>query len=260
MPLGVASHFLNILTKPGGMAGATVFAADARRRERPRGPTIAAYVLAAALSDAGFALTLAAAMTLVIIDGRLSRPEVVASAGFVVLFALRLFAVAVAVRSRLGLQRLYSTPRRMWDRLLRRERRSSYDTTMVDELYDAVQLVRQHPTSVVPPVVCAVAEEGAGIGILWAVLRSLHSSQGVSVAVVAYAVSVLFAIVGFLPGGLGFVEVSLGAVLVSFGSSVAEATATVAVYRLIELWLPLLLGAIAAQRLRRTSWEHRGSP
>lgn len=251
LPLALVSHLLNIVTKSGGMAGASVFVADARRRGRPPGPTVAAYVLAAMLTDTGFALTLVVAIGLVIIDGQLSRPEVIACAVFAVLFGFRVFAVTAAIRSRSALRRLYAAPRALANRLLRRAQPSPPDTTAADELYDAVQLIRRRPRSILLPVVCAAAVEGAGIGILWAVLRAVHSSLGSSVSVIAYAVSVLFAIVGFLPAGLGFVEVSLGAVLVSFGSTFAQATAMVALYRLIELWLPLLLGAIAAQHVRR---------
>jgi len=67
---------------------------------------------------------------------------------------------------------------------------------------------------------------------------------------VAYSVSGLFGIVGFVPGGIGFVEVSLSAVLIGFGTSGATAAAIVVLYRLFEWWLPVALGGALAHRLR----------
>jgi len=69
-------------------------------------------------------------------------------------------------------------------------------------------------------------------------------------SLVAYSVAGLFGIVGFLPGGLGFVEVSLSAVLIGFGASGVTAAATVMLYRLFELWLPVVIGGGLAYRLR----------
>ena len=251
VPLGVAAHFLNLVTKSGGMAGMVVFVADARRRERPRGPTIAAYVLASVLADVGFAVTLAVGMVVVAVNGRLSGPEVGASVAFAVLFVVRVATVVTAVRSRSGLRRLYGLPRRLLNRVLRRRRDGPVDLTAADELYEAIQVLRRRPAAALPAAVLALGMEAAGIGMLWAVLGAVHSPHDLALAIVAYAISVLFTIVGFLPGGLGVVEVSLGAVLVSFGSPVGEAAAAVALYRLVELWLPALVGAAVFRRLRR---------
>lgn len=73
---------------------------------------------------------------------------------------------------------------------------------------------------------------------------------GPSVALVAYSTSVVFFIVGVLPGGLGFVEASLGVILAGYGLATPMAAAAVVLYRLLELWLPLTVGAVAARRLR----------
>lgn len=57
--------------------------------------------------------------------------------------------------------------------------------------------------------------------------------------------TVLFSTVGALPGGLGFAEVSLGAVLSGYGMSVPSIAATVVLYRVGEMWIPLTAGLVA---------------
>jgi putative heme transporter len=65
---------------------------------------------------------------------------------------------------------------------------------------------------------------------------------------------------GFTPGGLGVVEVALVAALVGIGLPAAGATAAVLIYRLISLWLVLLVGWIVFlfMRSRRTETETPG--
>lgn len=246
MRLSCAAFFFNMVTKSGGMAGLAPFVADARRRGQGRGPTVAGYVLASVLGELAFALTLAAALVIVAADGRLTRGEMIAGAAFAVLLAARLGAVVAALRSRDAIRRLYGWPRRLVAAVRRRPPRPT-DPAPADELHDALGLLRRRPRALAPAVGHALAVEVLGIAMLAAALAAVHSPHSPAEALVAYAVSVLFAIVGFLPGGLGFVEASLGAVLVSFGSPLAEATATVALYRIGELWLPLAIGAVATR-------------
>jgi putative heme transporter len=66
---------------------------------------------------------------------------------------------------------------------------------------------------------------------------------------------------GFTPGGLGVVEVALIAALVGIGLPTAGATAAVLIYRLISLWLVLLVGWIVfifIRSRRQTSETARG--
>jgi uncharacterized protein (TIRG00374 family) len=247
--LGFAAYFLNLVTKSGGMAGLVPFLVDAGRRDRPRGPTIAAYVLAATLADLAFALVLFVGVIVVAAQRGLSASEIGATVVFSLLMSGRVVVVIAAMRSRNALRRLYAVPHVVRTRVLRRPPRP-VDHTQADELYDAVQILWKRPLAALPAAGVSVVYQVLAVALLWAVLGAVHQPHGIDVAIVGYAISMLFAIVGFLPGGLGFVEVSLGAVLVSFGSSLAEATAAVALYRLLQLWLPALTGAAVAHRIR----------
>lgn len=247
--LGAAGFALNAVAKSGGMAGLAAFLREARRTGHGRGAVTAGYVLAVVLAELAFAATLAVALVVIAVDGHLTRGDVIAGAAFAVLLSLRLGTVVAALRSRAAVRRVYALPRRLVARLRRRD--PVIDHTAADELHEALTLVRRRPRAVGPAVVAAVGIEVLGTATLLCALAAVHASHRVAEALVAYAVSVLFGIVGFLPGGLGFVEASLGGVLVSFGAPVAQATAAVALYRIGELWLPLALGALASRRLGR---------
>ena len=248
----VAGNALNLVTKSGGMAGLTMFTAQARRRGQSRGSVIAAYALAQAVGEVAFALTLMIAFGLIWADGRLNHAEIAAMSVFVVFLSARLGLLVAAVRSRDAIRSLYTWPQRTWASL-RRQTPPPTDVSAADDLYDAILMVRRHPRRALAVLAHAVALEALGIIELWGAAAAVGASTSLLVAFVGYSVSVMFAIVGFLPGGIGFVEISLGALLVSYGASVATATAAVVVYRVAELWLPLIIGFVTARSLRQAN-------
>jgi uncharacterized membrane protein YbhN (UPF0104 family) len=96
----------------------------------------------------------------------------------------------------------------------------------------------------------ALATEVIAVAILWSSAHAVGASVRPLDALVGYSVAGLFAIIGFLPSGFGFVEVSLGAVLVGYGAAAGTAAAAVLLFRVFELWLPVVIGAALARRLR----------
>ena len=87
--------------------------------------------------------------------------------------------------------------------------------------------MRREPLRSLPAAAHALAVEAIGVVELWAVIAAVGGGHSLLLALVAYAVSSMFAIVGVLPSGLGFVEVSLGAVLISYGLPARTAVAAV---------------------------------
>jgi uncharacterized protein (TIRG00374 family) len=85
---------------------------------------------------------------------------------------------------------------------------------------------------------------------LWAALAAVGGGNRPVLALVAYAISALFGVVGVLPGGLGFVEVSTAAVLVSFGVPLGLAAAAVVLFRVWDYWLPAAVGGALAWWVR----------
>lgn len=90
-------------------------------------------------------------------------------------------------------------------------------------------------------LVLATSSLAIGAGVPW---RSL---------LIIYAGGQLLAELPITPGGLGIVEGGLVALLTRFHMSATSATAAVLAYRGLSLWVPILVGWIAAARLRRIS-------
>ncbi|MEZ5412416.1 MAG: flippase-like domain-containing protein [Acidimicrobiales bacterium] len=248
-PVTLAAHGLNQVTKSAAMAGLVAFDRLGRRRGQAPGRVLAAYLLAGLLGEMAFVAVLGVGLVLVAVDGQLTVAEIAAGAVFGVYLAVRLAVLSTAFGDRARARRLVGAPYRWWARI---RRRSLLDVAAAaearaDELHEAVALLRRRPAAVLPAAAAALGVEAAGVALLWTVLAAVGAPHSLATAVVGYAVSVLFSIVGFLPGGLGFVEVSLGAVLVSAGSGAASAAAAVVLYRLFELWLPVGLGMVAAR-------------
>ena len=88
------------------------------------------------------------------------------------------------------------------------------------------------------------------IFVLWASFRAVGSAPEVSIVWIAYLIGQLGNWLP-LPGGIGGVEIGLIGTVVLFGLPVANATAAVLLYRVIELWIPAALGIVAFIQLRR---------
>lgn len=254
-----AAGFFNLVAKSGAMAGLAPLLQASARRQKSRGATVAAYLLVNVLGHLAFAAVLAGSLVVMATDGRFSRVDAVAATLFAITTLAQVALVVAAVRSQSTLRRLYrfasqvsrwATPWKRAHRVPAATSDAAPDTTAADELFDAVQLLRQQPRLAVPSIAHAFGVEIIGVGQLWCILVALGQPPRLVVPVVAYAISVLFTIIGFLPGGLGFVEAGLGAVLVSFGVTGPTAAAAVVLYRVMELWLPFLIGAAAAHSLR----------
>lgn len=249
-----AAFFVNTIAKSGGLAGVTAFTAAASRHRLSRSRTIAAYVVVAVLGQLGFALSLIVSIVVLAGSGHFTRIEMIASVVFGLYTIVLTVSVAAGFRSRRLLRSIHALPTRIKHSVRRISDSdpsvAAVDTTEPDELFDALQLLRQDPRALTVTFLHAILVEVLAVAMLWATLHAVGAGFDPSVALVAYSISVMFFIVGVLPGGLGFVEASLGVVLSGYGVSVAAVAASVVLYRLLELWLPLAVGAVAVRKMR----------
>ena len=252
LSLTASGHFLNLITKSGGMAGVTGFNADSRRRGLPVERTTAGYILAELSTHLGFTVVLILSLPMIARDGKLTGADLAAVVVFTVMTGVFLAGVIAAARSRIAIRRLHAAPdrvRKVVDRVMRRPKRpSSVDFRAADDLHDTMVLARQHRRGLWPLAVHALLYPLIGVSLLWVTFRAVGLHQGLQVALVSYVIATTFSIVGFLPGGIGFTELSLVATLSSYGIPAGPAAAVVGLYRLFDLWLPLLAGAIALHR------------
>ncbi len=83
----------------------------------------------------------------------------------------------------------------------------------------------------------------------WASFRAVGASPELSVIWMAYLIGQLGNLLP-VPGGIGGVELGLVGALVLYGLPALTATAAVLLYRVIELWIPAVLGLGAFVQLR----------
>jgi uncharacterized protein (TIRG00374 family) len=90
---------------------------------------------------------------------------------------------------------------------------------------------------------------GFDILVLWASFRAVGSTPELMIVWMGYLIGQLGNWLP-VPGGIGGVEGGLIGILVLYGLQAVTATAGVLLYRVIELWIPAVLGTIAFVQLR----------
>jgi uncharacterized protein (TIRG00374 family) len=91
-----------------------------------------------------------------------------------------------------------------------------------------------------------------GCAGLFMVLAGLGIHLGLATILLIYTLTLMAALVGPLPGGIGVADASLGALLVANGVPGPSAAAAVIAFRLLDLWIPLFVGAIVGAHHART--------
>ncbi len=85
--------------------------------------------------------------------------------------------------------------------------------------------------------------------VLWASFRAVGFAPQLAIVWIAYLIGQLGNWLP-IPGGIGGVELGLIGMFVLYGLPAATATAAVLLYRVIELWIPAILGLVAFLQLR----------
>ena len=108
------------------------------------------------------------------------------------------------------------------------------------------------PRSLVLPGLLALAGDLLGPLCLYASLRAAHIHPGVGVVAAGYVVGTLFVLVAPIFQGVGIVELSMTVMLQQLGVPVSAALGATLIYRIGEVWLPVIFGvAIHAGRQKR---------
>src|SRR5262245_63246535 len=75
---------------------------------------------------------------------------------------------------------------------------------------------------------------------------------GLATTLLVYTLTIMAALIGPLPGGIGVADASLGALLIANGVPGPAAAGAVIAFRLLDLWIPLFVGAVAGAHHART--------
>ena len=255
LALAWACNFVNMVVKSGGMAGLALFITAAGRRGYAGSRTALGYLLVLTLGYLAFFVVLGAALVLLWLQGDAGRFELLAAGGTALTLTAIMGTGMWVITSEQRLHRAYRLIARVVNAVGRwfgRRPRLNADagSRAAREMRDALRLVRERPARLLPATLAAGAKEVTGVLVLYAVLKSFHPDASLSLAVIAYALTILFSYISIVPSGFGLVEVSVTALLIRSDVPPGAAALGTVVYRLCQFWIPLVTGAVAARFTR----------
>lgn len=234
--LAVGIHAANLAVRAAGAAGLGVLLAGELECRIGRPARSAAYVLGREVAHWTVCALALVAVALLGVDGHLSALVAGGATLFVVSRAIHVALLWCAAT------RPDALPR--WRRL---DRLRAHAPDFAAELRRAAA----HPRRLVPIAAWAVAIDALHVGWLWVALQAVGAPTSIDVAVETYGVVALLGTITILPAGLGPVDAGLVAALHHSGVALAAAAAGVLLFRVADLWVPLVAGtgpAIAAAR------------
>jgi len=161
---------------------------------------------------------------------------VVVGVGLVLIASRRSLVVTIASRSRVlraRLRRRFGHPER------------DVEGCAGHELACAMARLRADWRATSALLGTAVFGKLLGCAALYLVLTGMDIHLDPATTLLVYTLTIMAALVGPLPGGIGVADASLGALLIANGVSGPAAAGAVIAFRLLDLWLPLLVGAVA---------------
>ncbi len=218
----------------GGAAGTAVFARELHKRGVPIADAVFASFLYSLLGHVSFALFLVPMLALLGFEGRVPGIAWIGAAllGILVLSLLSLFWLFL---------RPAGPPswleRRLPARLVSIAREMCQHNLRAPQLGVALGW--------------SLLVDALGAAMLFACLRAIGVPASASVAAGGYAVGTLFLMLAPVFQGIGIVEVSMTVALQRLGVHPAAALGATLLYRLCEVWLPLILGLAAQPAVAR---------
>lgn len=195
---------------------------------------IYAGILASIIGYASFALFLLPIMVWLGLSGRVTRAILVAA---VVLIAVVLLLAMAGIQVLRGRRLPAPIAARVPDR--------------VQAFVETARGHRLRVRHVVPAFLWAFLGDALGVATLFLALRAVGSEPSPGVAVAGYTVGTLFMLVAPLFQGLGVVELSMTLLLQQLGVPPAHALGATLLYRVADVWLPVLFGIAVQGRTQR---------
>jgi uncharacterized membrane protein YbhN (UPF0104 family) len=233
--LNLAKHFADQAVPTGGVTGSALVVDGLLRRKMARSRAMAAFVVQTVGNSAALILAEVIALALLASLGAVPTWLWLAAAAFIaVSVAVPVAVVLLALGRPLPLPKLLR--KRKAVRSLQ-QAMSTADSGLIGEprlLFAALA-----PNLVVTLVDAAV---------LWLLLAAIGSRVDPEQAYVAQAVVLLARNAAFLPSAFGTFDMTSVGVLSLLGVGVASAIAATMLFRVVNLWLPIVPGGWAAHR------------
>jgi uncharacterized membrane protein YbhN (UPF0104 family) len=118
---------------------------------------------------------------------------------------------------------------------------------VIDGTAEARKILRSRHPSVIAGAIGYWAFDNF---VLWATFHAFGVSPPLTVILMGYLIGQLGGLLP-LPGGIGGIDLGLIGTLIVYGTPAAATAAAVLAYRIILFWLPLIVGGVAFEGLRR---------
>ncbi len=256
--LSATSYATNKVIKSAGAAGLVPYLTHADRSGQSRARVVAAYMSTKVAETMSLCALVGAAVVAGAATGGLHGTVLfgaIASAGYAIVVGTAMIVIA---GKRSFIEAIAAAARRVAFRVRTRFGRAHPEPGACagHELACAMERLRADPRAAVPLLGTAFAGKIIGGAGLLLVLSGLGIHLALTTTLLVYTLTLMAALVGPIPGGIGIADASLGALLIANGVPAPSAAAAVIAFRVLDLWLPLLVGAAAGtHRLHR----HRSS-
>lgn len=255
-----AANFVNVVTTSGGMGGATIFIAEAKRKGLSSARATLVSVLFALFEYLGFLCVLAIGIAVLFRRNNLNTPEIAATAILIAITTLITFLLYLGMKSAQSLGNALSWIARQINRLLHPFIHRNYlsEKRGYEFALDAaggLREIRNNPKKLIFPAALALSNKALLISIFFLIFLAFEVPFTPGTLIAGFSIGWLFTLVSPTPAGVGVVEGVLTLALRSMFIPLGSAAVITLAYRGITFWLPLIYGLIALRLLGKTASE-----
>ncbi len=248
--ISAAANFVNVIAPTAGVGGMALLVSDGRRRGLPSGKVTVAGALFLLADYAAFLCVLALGLIVLVRRNNLGAGEITASLILLAIASILAFLVYLGYRSAEALGSVLARGARRINRLLQPFLQRQYLSedrayAFAAEMADALASLPEKPRSMLSPVLLALANKAALMGVLVGAFLAFGVPFSGGTIIGGFAIAYLFLIVSPTPSGIGVVEGVMALALSSLRVPWSEAVVITLAYRAITFWLPLAVGAWA---------------
>jgi uncharacterized protein (TIRG00374 family) len=249
----------------GGAAGAAIFIEDARENGRPPAKTATGVILVLLLDLATVLPFIAGGLAFLAVHDRLGIYDVVGSVLFAIFLLLITGGLWFARNRRTLLEGVLEWIRgavNRFGRLIRRRHLVSeqWPERNAEQLSDAAESIVHHPWAVWKLTLLAFASHLVSLASLVTLFATFHQRVSLGLVTAAFGMSIVFSVVAIIPQGIGAVEGVLSLVFTSAGIAGQTAVVVSISYRILTVWIPLVIGFLCTRRMAIFRGAPPGAP
>lgn len=249
--LSLASHFFNCAVPGGKLSSVVLFTAEADRRADAPATGAAGFFTASVVGRVGLTVVALVTLPFTVRMGMASLAVVGLVVGYTAITVVRVGVFALLERRHRRLVAIELRVRSCLNRVIdgvRCDTDSTWAACASDQWANRAKFA--------PAIVWSLGAKLAGGALVMVGVHAAGGSVSFTVALAIYAIATVAGSLSMLPVGLGVVELTMMHTLTGSGLTIAQGAAALMLYRLFQMWAPMLAGAICLIGLRRHHHEN----